>query len=140
MAKTRAEVHAIAAQKRQAVLDYLHANGPTKLRTIAAALGMHPDDLSPIVCTLYRWKEVRRADTAGRIAQWEAVATTTHLIEPRRAQPAAPKIEPPAEDPPGLRRVKLLDKPASQTGRGGQCASTHYGSLQCNFAERRMVR
>lgn len=140
MAKTRAEVYAIAAQKRQAVLDYLHANGPTRLRTIAGALGMHPDDLSPIVCTLYRWKEVRRADTAGRIALWEAVATTTHLIEPRRAQPTPPRIEAPAEDPPGLRRIKQLDKPASQTGHGGQCASSHYSSLQCNFGERRLVK
>lgn len=134
MPKTRAQVHIDAAQKRQSVLDYLHAIGPAKLRTIAAALDVHPDDLSPIICTMHRWKEVRRVDAVGRIALWEAVATTTHIIEPRQHQPAAPKFEAPAEDPSGLRRVSLLDKPASQTGRGGQCAGTPYGSLQSIFA------
>lgn len=144
MKRTKAEIFEASRQKRQAILDHLNANGPQKLAPLAEALGIGKEDLSMHVHTMYRRGEIARANVPGRFATWKAAVKETfrvdydpvQAVEKARAAQGLLVDKEAARSAPGLRVVRLLDKPARQVGSGGQCAGRSYSTLQCNFSEK----
>lgn len=140
--RTKAEIFEASRQRRQAILDYLHACGPTKLSPLAEALDVDKTELSMHLHTMYRRGEIVRANVPGRFATWKAAVEETfridydpaQSIEKARAAQGLLADRVASRNVPGLRVVRLLDRQGHSTG--GQCAGNQHGSLQCNFSER----
>lgn len=131
-----ASILADGRAKRQAVLDLLNARGPMPYRDIRAALN-EGDGLSTLLAVMKQRGELGQTVLGKRNFLWRALVKHSALKTMGPAPEPEASPEPPR--PRHVRVVRLLDKPASQTGRGGQCAISSHGSLQCHLGERGLL-
>lgn len=122
-----------ATEKRQAVLDALHAHGGLCLGDLKILLGA-TQSLSSVLNTLHMRGEIEQAGRiTGNKVKWVAVvektAPTTYGVT---GQKPAPEAEPGSDLNPLQRQhytlVELSKK--KNTSRGGQCANTGRPTMQ----------
>ena len=132
------------AIRRQKILNVLLEHGPLMLAELAALVGETRDRCGSDLNTAQARGEVEYVPgTHRKNGRWMAVARIATFADPKRyaskqREHMLRRIQDKAAEKsiPGLRVIRLLDKPARQVGSGGQCAGRSYSTLQCNFNER----
>lgn len=140
MPRTKNDIVRTTRQRRQRIVAWLHANGPAPRSLIAQAIGIQPDILTMDLAMLQSAGQIEKIGTMGKSVTWratgqpdEAAECDITTVRQKQQQTALQRLhrQQAAESLPGYRFIRLLNKPARETGRGGQCAITHHGSLQC---------
>ncbi len=143
-----------ARKRRQVILDLLHERGTMTRVELRDALSYVSDDtLGNTLSRMTKKGEIEylpgkqsHRHIRPLVRETFSHDPSSNIAKARENNPACRKgykpkriietTEPTKENIPGLRVVNQLDKPASQTGTGGQCAGRSYSTLQCNFNER----
>lgn len=132
------------AIRRQQIINVLLEHGPLMLAEIAECTGYTKDRCSNDLNTAQARGEVEQVQGTNRKnGRWVALTRIATFSDPRQysarqREQMLKRMQDKVNEKsvPGLRVVRLLDKPASKVGTGGQCAGRGYGSIQCNFHEK----
>ncbi len=133
-----------AAARRQKILDALNYLGAMRLAELALYVCESKYQTSIDLNTAQtRGEAVYIKGGRGKAGKWHAVAKAATFADPHeyKSKAAETKMREQQDKAreravPGLRVVRLLDKPASRTDSGGQAVRRDHGSLQCNLNER----
>lgn len=132
------------AIRRQKILNVLLEHGPLTVAELAKLTGTTHRQCGADLNTAKVRSEVGYdAGKTRNTGKWFAIARIATFADPKQyaskaREYALRRMQDKVNEKtvPGLRVIRLLDKPARQVGSGGQCAGRSYSTLQCNFSEK----